>query len=110
MKGEAERARTDLKVLIAYPNLPMMLVPSLAVGIFTRVLRTNGYKVDLFDTTHYQDDEGASTQERVRFLQVREFSEENDLGISIKHNMLGDFRKRVLDIEPDLILFSIVSS
>lgn len=108
MKEEAEKAKSDFKILMVYPNLPMMLVPSLAMGIFTRVLRTNSYKVDLFDTTHYQEDEGASTQERVRFLQVREYSEENDLGISVKHNMLGDFRNKVLDFEPDLILFSIV--
>lgn len=86
----------------------MMLVPSLAVGIFTCVLRSNGYQVDLFDTTHYSDDEGASTQERVKFLQVRKFSEENDLGISARGDMLGDFRKKVLSFQPDLILFSVV--
>ena len=108
MKKETKKAKSEFKVLIAYPNLPMMLVPPLAVGIFTRVLRNNGYQIDLFDTTHYLDDDGASTQERVKFLQVREFSEENDLGISARGNMLGDFRKKVLDFDPDLILFSIV--
>jgi len=108
LNRDSERAKSDIKVLIVYPNLPMMLVPSLAVGIFTRVLRSNDYKVDLFDTTHYSDDEGASTQERVRFLQVREFSEENDLGISARDDMLGDFRKKVMSFQPDLILFSVV--
>ena len=109
MKQETEIPKSELKVLIVYPNLPLMLVPSLAVGIFTRVLKSNDYQVDLFDTTHYSEEEqeGGSTQERVKFLQVREFSEEEDLGINIRSNMLGDFRKKVLDFKPDLILFSI---
>jgi len=107
LKKETRKTKSEFKVLIAYPNLPMMLVPPLAVAIFTRVLKNNDYQIDLFDTTHYADD-GASTQERVRFLQVREFSEENDLGISARDNMLVDFRKKVLSFNPDLILFSIV--
>ena len=110
MQQETEIPRSGFKVLIVYPNLPLMLVPSLAVGIFTRVLKSNDYQVDLFDTTHYSEEEqeGGSTQDRVKFLQVREFSEEDDLGISIRKNMLGDFREKVLDFNPNLILFSIV--
>jgi len=45
--------REDFRVLIVYPNLTMMLVPSLAIGIFTRILKKEQYQVDLFDTTDY---------------------------------------------------------
>ena len=41
------------KVLIVYPNLSMMLTPSCAVGIFTKILKNKGYIVELFDCTPY---------------------------------------------------------
>ena len=43
----------QLRVLIVYPNLSMMLTPSCAVGIFTRILKQKGYVVELFDCTPY---------------------------------------------------------
>jgi radical SAM superfamily enzyme YgiQ (UPF0313 family) len=86
----------------------MMLVPSLAVAIFTRVLKDEGYKVDLFDTTHYVTDETSSPQNRVRYLQARYFREENDLGVRIKTDLLGDFKRKVEDFAPQLILYSVV--
>ena len=42
----------DFRVLLVYPNLTMMLVPSLAMALFTSILKSAGYTVDLFDTTH----------------------------------------------------------
>jgi len=46
----------QFRVLIAYPNLSMMLTPSYAVGIFTATLKEQGYAVDLFDCTPYLAD------------------------------------------------------
>ena len=45
--------RKDCRVLIAYPNLSMMLTPSYAVGLFTAILKEQGYEVQLFDCTPY---------------------------------------------------------
>lgn len=100
--------REDFRVLIVYPNLTMMLVPSMAVAIFTRVLKTENYKVDLFDTTHYVTKETSSPQNRVRYLQARYFREENDLGIRVKTNLLEDFRNKVKEFSPHFILYSVV--
>jgi len=102
---------TDRKfrVLILYPNLYMMLVPSLAVGVFTRLLSDLDCEVDLFETTQYFDSDGSSPQNRVKFAQARAFDYEKDLGLAVNHdNMFIDFRKKVLDFEPDLILTSAV--
>ena len=107
MKQEAKKSESEFRVLIAYPNLPMMLVPPLSVGIFTQVLKSHDYRVDLFDTTHYSEEEDSFSQNLINCLQVRDFNEE-DLGIIAKNNMLSDFRKKTLDFKPDLILFSIV--
>ena len=54
------KAPEDFRVLIVYPNLPLMLIPSIAVGLFTRIFRKQGYQVDLFETTHYLSEESSS--------------------------------------------------
>jgi anaerobic magnesium-protoporphyrin IX monomethyl ester cyclase len=113
-KGNTDvtKSKEELKILLVYPNLPLMLVPPLAMGLFTRILKEEGYQVDLFDTTHYleesEDERSTSTQNRAKFNQVRVFSEENDLGIAIHTNMLEDFRDKVVSYQPDLLIFSVV--
>ena len=51
--AKSMKEKKDFKVLLVYPNLPLMLVPPLSMAIFTRVMKDGGYKVDLFDTTSY---------------------------------------------------------
>ena len=96
--------KKEFKVLLVYPNLTMMLVPSLAIGIFTNILKKEGYSVDLFDTTHYVSEENSSPQNRVKYLQAREFSDTNDLGVRIKTDLLGEFRQKVLEYQPDFLI------
>ena len=100
--------KKSFKILLVYPNLTMMLVPSLAIGIFTNLLKKEGYIVDLFDTTHYVSEENSSPQNRVKYLQAREFSDTNDLGVRIKTNLLEDFRQKIMDYQPDLLIYSVV--
>ncbi len=101
--------RKDFKVLLVYPNLPLMLVPPLAVAIFTRIIKDEGFDVDLFDTTEYIDhDDGSSPRNRVKFLQARDFDEELDLGVTVKTGLLDEYRKKVLSYSPDLIIYTAV--
>ena len=86
----------------------MMLVPSLAIGLFTRILKKEKYQVDLFDTTHYVADENSSPQNRVKFLQARDFNEENDLGVRIKTDLTGDFVYKIKTFKPDFLIYSVV--
>jgi len=102
------KPKNKFKVLIVYPNLPLMLVPSIAVGLFNQILKSNGYQVNLFDTTNYVGDDISSPQKRAKFLQTRTFSDEDDLGVSIKTDLLGDFNQKVLEFQPDLMIFSVV--
>ncbi len=103
-----EIAPNDFRVLIVYPNLPFMLVPSLAIGLFTKIMKEQGYQVDFFDTTAYISEEGSSPQNRVKFLQARKFSDEDDLGITVKENLLGEFRDKVLEFKPHAMIVSVV--
>ena len=105
----------DFRVLIVYPNLPMMLVPSIAIAIFTRIFKDLGYQVDLFETTHYDTDEINYSENkinysenRVKILNARKFNVEKDLGISTKRGMLPDFRRKVAEFKPDFMIYSVV--
>ena len=91
----------DFKVLLVYPNLTMMLVPSLAMALFTGILKKAGYQVDLFDTTHYVSDLTASPENRVKFLQYRPFDPQKDMGIEFKTDILSDFVSKVNDFQPE---------
>lgn len=98
----------DFRVLLVYPNLTMMLVPSVAIALFTGILKRAGYDVDLFDTTHYVADLASSPQDRVQFLHARPFDHEEDLGVKIRSDSLGDFVRKIDDFKPDLIVMSVV--
>ena len=103
------KEKKDFKVLLVYPNLPLMLVPPLSMAIFTRVMKDEGYKVDLFDTTSYIPEKiNSSPQNRTLYLQARDFNDEDDLGVTIKTDLYGDYKKKVFEYKPDLIIYSIV--
>ncbi len=103
------KPRSQFRVLIVYPNLPLMLTPAIAIGLFTRIFRDMGYQVELFETTHYIQDQLSSSLNRVKMLNVRSFKAEDDLGVQVKHtDMFDDFRACVDRFEPDLMIFSVV--
>lgn len=103
------KKKSDFKVLLVYPNLPLMLVPPLSMAIFTSVLKTEGYDVELFDTTSYVPEEvNSSPQNRTIYLQARDFSDEDDLGVSIKTSLIADYVNKVEEYKPDLIIYSVV--
>ena len=91
----------EFKALLIYPNLTMMLVPSLAIGIFTKLLKNKKYNVDLFDTTHYVAEENSSPQNRVKYMQARKFNDTDDLGVRVREDLTGDFRRKVQEYKPD---------
>ena len=109
MKDEKKmKNKSEFRVLIVYPNLPLMLVPSIAVGLFTSILREQGYTIDLFETTHYLSEDVSSSDKRTEMLNWRKFDAEEDLGIKIKDDMFGDFRRKVKTFKPDFMVFSVV--
>jgi len=98
----------EFKALLIYPNLTMMLVPSLAIGIFTKLLKNKKYNVDLFDTTHYVAEENSSPQNRVKYMQARKFNDTDDLGVRVREDLTGDFRRKVQEYKPDFLIYSVV--
>ena len=100
--------KDDFRVLIVYPNLPLMLIPSIAIGLFTRLFREQGYQVDLFETTYYFSEQKSTSESRMELLQARTFNIADEIGITMKTDLLGDFRKKVEDFKPDFMIFSVV--
>ena len=108
-KPETTKKEHEFRVLIVYPNLPLMLLVPVAVGLFTRILRDKGYIVDLFDTTYYDEDGKTSYgEERTNKLQAREFDVAKGLKISLGSDALADFRQKVKTFKPNLILGTVV--
>jgi len=103
---------SDFRVLLVYPNLSMMLTPSCAVGIFTKILRESGYQVDLFDCTPYDSNleflgEPLPVTRAKTLLNSRSFDTAALFG-DIKKNLLEDFEERVVQYNPNAVIFSTV--
>ncbi|WP_158498894.1 radical SAM protein [Magnetospira sp. QH-2] len=85
-----------------------MLIPSIAIALFTRILRDKGYAVDLFETTYYVSDQKSTSESRMELFQARSFNITEEIGITMKTDLLGDFRKKVEEYKPDFMIFSVV--
>lgn len=103
------KKKNNFKILLVYPNLPLMLVPPISMAIFTKILKDEGYEVELFDTTPYIPEEvNSSPQNRTIYLQARDFKDEDDLGVTIKTDLYGDFKRKVEEYKPNLLIYSVV--
>ncbi len=99
----------DFRVLLVYPNLSMMRIPSLAIGLFTSILKSKGYVVDLFDATQYKIESKEPDHEarRVESLQYRKVDTSHMAG-EVKTDLKGDFINKVSDFRPDILIASVV--
>ena len=107
----------DFKILIFYPNLHMSALMPQSVGIFTALLRREGYQLDLFDCTYYQDIDsltlGKNTnEEKVENRNVHKYdnTEWHEKGVKPKNGIVEDFKKKIATFQPDLILVSVLES
>lgn len=96
------------RVLLVYPNIPGMLVVSIAIGLFTRILKKAGFEVDLFDATLFMGDKSVSPLKRVEYAQARKFSYEEDLGIKFRAGVVEAFVSKVESFKPDLLAVSVI--
>mgnify|MGYP001183812315 FL=1 len=97
------------KVLILYPNGKMMNPPPISVGIFTALLKENGFDIELFDTTFYSDPDGMGSDEaKEKFLMVRPADDSERSAAVLKRRMEDDLVKKVEEYRPDLITISLL--
>ena len=88
-----------------------------SIGIFTSLLKNEDFNLDLFDCTYYEDIDsltiGKNTnQEKVDNRNVAQYdnSEWHEKGVKPKNNIREEFKKKVSDFDPDLIIVSVLES
>ena len=93
----------DFKILIFYPNLHMSALMPQSVGIFTALLKREGYQLDLFDCTYYEDIDsltlGKNTnEEKVENRNVHKYNnkEWHEKGVKPKSGIVEDLKKKLL--------------
>ncbi|HHT9112404.1 MAG TPA: B12-binding domain-containing radical SAM protein [Candidatus Wunengus sp. YC65] len=102
---------SGFKILFLYPNGKLMNPPAVSIGLFTALLKQNGFEVALFDTTLYSNrDEIGSDEAKQDNLQVRPF-DYAQRGIKLKETMMeDDLIKKIGEFRPDLIAVSVLES
>lgn len=100
----------QFRVLLAYPNLSMMLTPSYAVGLFTAILKGQGYDLQLFDCTPYLASyeylgEPLPVSRANRLLNSRKFDALSLWGAPKQH-LLKDFANALEAFKPHAVIFS----
>lgn len=100
-----------LRVLLVYPNGRLMNPPAISIGIFTALLKENGFEVDLFDTTLYADPKEVSSDDaKQKNLQVRPFNYA-ERGIKLKEtDIQDDLKKKIAEFLPELIAVSVLEN
>lgn len=100
-----------MRVLLVYPNLPLMMSPSIAMGIFTALAKQEGCEVDLFETTSYSD-EYQNRHLRLAELgavrQNKESETKNMFYIQPKDKVVPDYKAKLAEYKPDVIMMSLV--
>ena len=111
------RKPENFKILLFYPNLHMSALMPQSIGIFTAILKREGYKIDLFDCTYYKDIDAINLgknaqEERINNRNARVFSEKelNTKGVAPKWGIVEDFNKKIDEFQPDLVLCSVLES
>ena len=90
----------DFRILMLYPNLHMSALMPQSIGIFTSLLKREGYELDLFDCTYYEDIDsltlGRNTnEEKVENRNVAKYdnTEWIEKGVKPKNGIINDFQK-----------------
>ena len=96
-----------IKVLFIYPNTYGMNMLPPAIALFSSLLKNEGHKVEIFDTTYYNLDYGIDSDgSKVEKLNVVPYNME-DKGIKRKEsNWKEDLEELVEEFKPDLLAVS----
>ncbi len=100
----------QFRVLLAYPNLSMTLTPSYAVGLFTAILKAQGYELQFFDCTPYSATyeylgEPMPVTRANTNLNSRRFDPVSLWGAPKLH-LLDDFANTLKSFRPHAVIFS----
>lgn len=95
-----------MKILVAYPNLPLMMSPAISVGLFNAICKSKNVNMKLFETTEYSKDISENRHFNMQLAGANRGKQSSGIGYDIKpyEHILPDFLKIVDEYQPDLIL------
>ena len=98
-----------IKVLFIYPNSYGMNMLPPAIALFSALLKREGHKVEIFDTTYYKTDQAfdsdGSKEERLNVVPFKDQMKKKKLEVKAT-DWRSDVKKQVADFKPDLIAMS----
>jgi len=98
------------KVLMLYPNLPLMMSPAISVGIFTAICKDHNVDFKVFETTQYSN-QFSNRHIRMTEIGASRLNSEDEVKdmffIKPKSQIIPDLINCVENYKPDLILLSI---
>lgn len=107
MRMDCWKKAADYRVLLVYPNIQRSEQMPYKIGLFTALLRQEGFEVALFDCTFYLDDLIANYEHFRTYVRRYDWEERN---VKFTIGLLADFRRKVDAFQPDLIAMSIVEN
>jgi hypothetical protein len=98
------------KILLVYPNLPLMMAPAISMGIFNAICKNEGCAVEIFETTQYSD---KYSNRHIRMTEIganrpNKDDEVKDMfHIQPTSEIVPNFVTHVKQFKPDLILMGV---
>jgi anaerobic magnesium-protoporphyrin IX monomethyl ester cyclase len=98
------------KILLVYPNLPLMMAPAISMGIFNAICKNEGCTVEIFETTQYSD---KYSNRHIRMTEIganrpNKDDEVKDMfHIQPTSEIVPNFVTHVKQFKPDLILMGV---
>ncbi|MCK4500806.1 radical SAM protein [Candidatus Babeliales bacterium] len=95
------------KILVCYPNLPLMMSPAISVALFHAIAKEEACEFKVFETTEYSD---KYSNRHIRLTELGALRKNTDDEVKdmflIKHpdEIFPDFVKVVEEFRPDIIL------
>lgn len=99
-----------MNLLLVYPNLPLMMSPSIAMGIFNAIGKKKNCSVEIFETTQYSN-EYANKHIRSTEIGANRQNKDEEIKdmffIKATDQIIPDFLDKIENFKPDLILMSV---
>lgn len=99
--------RNECRVVLVYANLMLSTMFPLGIALLSSVLKRNGHKVSLFDTTFYETDKLSPDEHRLNNMQLKPFDTgTRRRGLKPIELMIPDFRALIEEVQPHLLAVS----
>jgi anaerobic magnesium-protoporphyrin IX monomethyl ester cyclase len=98
------------RILLVYPNLPLMMSPAMSMAILNTICKSNGCEVEIFETTQYSSEFSNKhiRQSEIGAVRANKDDEVKDMFyVADPSRILPDFISHVERYNPDMIMMSV---